>query len=137
MFRALEVSASGLLAQRLRMDTIAGNIAQVNTTENEHGEPEPFVRRLVLMQAVPVGSAGTTETYAVTAEVALDHATPFRKVYAPQHPHADEQGYVQYPNINMITEYVNALEAARAYEANLATMQMTRQLMENTLRLLG
>ncbi len=137
MFRTLDISASGLAAQRLRMDTIAGNIAHSHTTLNEDGEAEPFQRRLVVLEAAnerastPVGAVG------VQATVEIDTNSPPRKVYEPGHPHADPQGYVSYPNVNAITEFVNAMEASRAYEANISTMQVTRDMIESTFRLLG
>jgi flagellar basal-body rod protein FlgC len=138
MLRTLDISASGLAAQRLRMDTIAGNIAQSHTTLNEDGKAEPFQRRLVVLQAEQQ-SAGrdTNGGLGVTAEVEIDTQTPPRKVHAPGHPHADAEGNVAYPNINVVTEFVNAMEAARAYEANLTAMQMTRDMIESTFKLLG
>jgi flagellar basal-body rod protein FlgC len=136
MFRTLEISASGLAAQRLRLDTIAGNIAQAQTTENEQGEHEPFQRRLVVLEAVSTAPDGEG-TPGVKATVEIDTVTPPRKVHQPGHPHADADGYVSYPNVNSITEFVNAMEASRAYEANLATMQFTRDMIDSTFRLLG
>lgn len=137
MFRTLDVSASGLAAQRLRMDTIAGNIAHSHTTQNENGEPSPFQRRLVVLEAQPEAIAGTTRGVGVTATVDVDTQTPPRKVHDPGHPHADAEGNVSYPNVNVITEFVNAMEASRAYEANISTMQVTRDMIETTYKLLG
>jgi len=137
MLRTLDISASGLAAQRLRMDTIAGNLAHVNTTQNEDGKHQPFQRRLVVLQAEPTTTGREHGGAGVIAEVEIDKKTPPRMVHAPGHPHADAQGNVAYPNINVITEFVNAMEATRAYEANLTTMQMTREMMENTFKILG
>src|SRR5437762_9730114 len=109
MFRTLEISASGLQAQRTRMDVIAGNIAHAQTTVNEDGKPEPFQRRIVVLAAQPDAPNHDSGGQAVHAEIDLDMATPPRKVYSPGHPHADSNGYVNYPNINVITEFVNAL----------------------------
>ncbi len=136
MFRTLDVSASGLAAQRLRIDTIAGNIAHSHTTQNEKGEASPFQRRLVVLEAQN-NAAAQTRGVGVTATVDVDTQTPPRKVLDPGHPHADAQGYVSYPNVNVITEFVNAMEASRAYEANVSTMQVTRDMIETTYKLLG
>jgi len=137
MFRTLDISASGLAAQRLRMDTIAGNIANSHTTQNEDGKVEPFQRRLVVLQAQPDSSGHEGQGMGVTAEVDIDKKTPPRLVHAPGHPHADANGNVAYPNVNVITEFVNAMEATRAYEANLTAMQMTREMIEGTFKILG
>lgn len=136
MFRTLDVSASGLVAQRVRIDTIAGNIAHSHTTQDENGNPSPFQRRLVVLEAQADAAAQSRGT-GVTAKVETDTQTPPRKVLDPGHPHADAEGYVSYPNVNPITEFVNAMEASRAYEANISAMQVTRDMIENTFRLLG
>lgn len=136
MFRTLDVSASGLAAQRVRIDTIAGNIAHSHTTQDEHGNPSPFQRRLVVLEA-QTDQVSAARGVGVTAKVEVDTQTPPRKVLDPGHPHADAEGYVSYPNVNAITEFVNAMEASRAYEANISTMQVTRDMIENTFRLLG
>ncbi|HET6424295.1 MAG TPA: flagellar basal body rod protein FlgC [Planctomycetaceae bacterium] len=136
MFRTLDVSASGLAAQRVRIDTIAGNIAHSHTTQDEQGNPSPFQRRLVVLEA-QTDQVSAARGVGVTAKVEVDTQTPPRKVLDPGHPHADADGYVSYPNVNAITEFVNAMEASRAYEANISTMQVTRDMIENTFRLLG
>ncbi len=132
MFKTLEISASGLQAQRTRIDTIAGNVAQAQTTVNEDGKPEPFQRRIVELTSQPDGKGGQK----VQAEVSIDTKTMPRVVFDPGHPHAVD-GYVKYPNINVVTEFVNALEASRAYEANLAAMDVTKGMVQNTFRILG
>ena len=137
MFRTLEISASGLQAQRTRMDVVAGNIAQAQTTLNEDGKPEPFQRRIVALAAQTDGPGQKTGGQGVQAEIELDTQSPPRKVLDPGHPHADADGYVSYPNINVITEFVNALEASRAYDANLTAMDVTKDMVENTFRILA
>jgi len=134
MFHSLDVSTSALVAQRHRMDTIAANIANLNTTRDEHGEPTPFQRRLVTFQAKEMtGGAGL----GVVHKVEVDDESPPRKVYQPTHPDADADGNVLFPNINQVTEFVNALEAGRAYEANIAAIEMAKQMMQQTLRILA
>jgi flagellar basal-body rod protein FlgC len=136
MFRTLNITASGLTAQRLRMDTVAGNIAHSHTTMDEQGNMSPFQRRMVVFEAQ---SAQTQPSrgLGVVAKVETDTETLPRKIHDPGHPHADAQGYVTYPNINVINEFVNALEATRAYEANLSTMQVTRNMIDSTFRLIS
>jgi flagellar basal-body rod protein FlgC len=137
MFRTLDISASGLQAQRTRMDVIAGNIAHAQTTVNEDGKPGPFQRRIVVLAAQPDAPRNEGGGQGVQAEIGIDANNPPRKVFSPGHPHADSNGYVNYPNINIITEFVNALEASRAYEANLTAMDVTKDMVQNTFRILA
>ena len=134
MFDSLDISASALLAQRTRMDTIAGNIANMNTTRNTRGEPVPYRRRFAVFasgQADAPGKGGVS-----VSNIEIDHS-PFRKEYQPNHPDADREGYVSFPNIDLAVEYVNALEASRAYEANVTAMEVSKAMMNASLRLLA
>lgn len=137
MSNSLDVSLSGLVAQRQRMNTIAGNIANVNTTQDAQGNPSPFRRRLITF--APDAEAFDAESGALGVKYRLetDYETPFRKVYDPGHAHADEDGNVLYPNINLIIESINMMEAARAYEANLAAIEMTNQMADQSYRILA
>ncbi|MBW3539658.1 MAG: flagellar basal body rod protein FlgC [Planctomycetes bacterium] len=136
MLKTIDISTSGLVAQRQRMNAIAGNIANVNTTRDAEGNAVPFQRRLVTFR-----TAGETEREtggtAVDYHVEIDTATPPRRVYQPGHPDADADGYVNYPNVSLITEFVNALEAGRAYEANIAAIEMAKNIAELSLRILA
>lgn len=136
MIRAIDITRSALVAQRVRMDVIAGNLANAFTTAQADGRIEPYRRRVALLAPqAPDGGPGVH-----VAKVALD-PSEFRLVYDPGHPHAirsgPQAGYVRYPNVDLTTEYVDALEAARAYEANLATMNVTRGMIRETLQLFG
>jgi flagellar basal-body rod protein FlgC len=134
MFDVLDMGASGLQAQRTRMDTIAGNIVNANTTRNAQGQPIPYRRRFVLFAP---GQAGNPEQPGVRVqEIRLDQS-PFQKRYEPGHPDADADGYVKYPNIDLAMEYVNALEASRAYEANVTMMEVSKQMLNASLRLIA
>ncbi len=135
MLRTLDISASGLSAQRLRMDTIAGNIAHSHTTMDESGKISPFQRRMVILESQ--SDSSSQHGVGVQGHVETDQQTLPRKIYEPGHPHADAQGYVTYPNINVINEFVNAIEATRAYEANLSAMQITRGMIDSTFKLIG
>jgi flagellar basal-body rod protein FlgC len=135
MLRTLDISRSALVAQRERMNVIAGNIANANTTRNAKGEPEAFQRRYVeFFSESSRGRKGETE---VGFRVHVDQATGPRLVHDPGHPDADpESGMVAFPEINLMNEFADAVLASRAYEANTSAIQMTRQMAEQTLRLL-
>jgi flagellar basal-body rod protein FlgC len=134
MFHALNVSTTGLVAQRHRMDTIAGNIANLNTTRDAEGNLSPFQRQIVVFQAQndepAEGGAG------VKFEVLTDPEARVRKVADPEHPDAVD-GFVSYPDISLNTEFVNALEASRAYEANIAAIDATKAMISQALRILA
>src|SRR5437588_12557069 len=115
MFDALDISSSGLSAQRVRLDTIAANIANLNTTRDASGNPNPYRRRFAVFAPGHPHNPGAPGVH--VAAIQQDDAA-FRKVHDPSHPDADKEGNVLYPNIDLSVEYVNALEASRAYEAN-------------------
>ena len=126
LFQAFDIAASGMTAQRFRMDTIAENLANVNTTRTEEGEP--YRRKIVLFeekQLNPVFSR-TLEDYmnsyhgngVKVSRIFEDTETDFTMVYDPSHPDADENGYVRYPNVDSITEMTNLIDSSRAYQAN-------------------
>ncbi|HOQ38457.1 MAG TPA: flagellar basal body rod protein FlgC [Acetivibrio sp.] len=135
-FSSLDISASGLTAQRLRMDTISQNIANVNTTRTENGQP--YRRKTVLFEeksgSVPFSdylsksisdrSAGS----GVRVTAIVEDQSPFRREYDPGHPDADEEGYVLKPNIDIITEMVNMISATRAYEANVTSINTSKDM---------
>jgi len=136
MLRALDISRSALVAQRERMNIIAGNIANVNTTRNAKGEPEAFQRRYVECFSESTHGKKNVESE-VGFRVHVDQSTGPRLVHDPGHPDADpETGYVAFPEINLVNEFADAVLASRAYEANTSAIQMTRQMAEQTLRLL-
>ncbi|MGE5609848.1 MAG: flagellar basal body rod protein FlgC [Bacillota bacterium] len=134
MFDALDISSSALVAQRARLDTVAGNIANMNTTRDAKGEAAPYRRRFVVFSP---GQAENPSLPGVHVQKIAQDRSPFRKVYEPSHPDANKQGYVQYPNIDMAVEFVNALEASRAYEANVTVMEVTKSMINSSLRLLA
>jgi flagellar basal-body rod protein FlgC len=136
MFEVLDMGASGLQAQRTRMDTIANNILNANTTRNAKGEKVPYRRRFVLF-APGQGGEHSERAGVHVQQIEEDHTTEFRKQFQPGHPDADAQGYVQYPNVDIAMEYVNALEASRAYEANVTMMDVSKAMINASLRLLA
>lgn len=184
LFSTLDISASGLAAQRARMNVIAQNIANAGSTKTENGEP--YRRQVVDLEAVspggpqpgagampPVGAASaatagdalgaTPLTTDRDREAALDDETDaalpagppvpqpsavsggvrvarirpddseFQRIHDPSHPDADAEGYVRLPNVNMVNEMVDMMLAARAYEANLAVMTTSKDLLMRTL----
>lgn len=134
MLKTMDVSTSGLMAQRIRVMTIASNLANITSTRNEEGELKPYEPRFTVFQAMndvgPNGSAGV-----VVREIVRDDIAP-QRVFSPQHPDRDENGYIYLPNINMMTEFTDALEASRSYEANLGAMEVTKSMLNQTLRII-
>ena len=129
MFSAFNINASGLTAQRLRMDTISENVANANTTRTEDGTP--YRRKVVTFAqkgdqtsfSKVLGNArngyhGYSGQGVKVDGIYEDYNTEMNMVYDPSHPDADENGYVTYPNVNIITEMTNLIDASRAYEAN-------------------
>lgn len=135
MLRSLDISASGLTVQRHRMDVIAANLANVSTTRDAAGRPNPYRRQMALIQAAAV--RGAPEAVAPRPAGTVGDPTPFRLAFEPHHPDADEQGYVRYPNVDLMTETVDALAAARAYEANLAAIEATKSMIAAALRIIA
>ena len=134
MFDILDTSASALQAQRTRMDTIAGNIANMDTTHGVNGEKTPFRRRMVLLAP---GLADDPSRPGVHVQDIQQDQSPFIRKYDPGNPDAGSDGYVNYPNIDTTIEMVNALEASRAYEANITMMETTKAMINSSLRLLA
>ena len=134
MFDALDISGSALVAQRVRLDAIAGNIANMNTTRNVHGQIGPYQRRFAVFASGRAEDASLPGVHVRKIEMDM---SPGRKVYDPGHPDADASGHVLYPNIDLAVEYVDALEASRAYEASVTTMEVTKAMMAASLRLLA
>jgi flagellar basal-body rod protein FlgC len=135
MFEILDTGASALQAQRTRLDTIAANIANINTTRGPHGEKTPFRRRMVMFAAGQAGDPGRPGVH--VQEIKLD-PSPFIQKYDPGHPDADPKtGMMNLPNIDMTVEYVNGLEASRAYEASVTMMETAKSMFNSSLRLLA
>ena len=132
IFDAMRVSASGLTAERLRLDVIAGNLANANSTAGADGTP--FTRRLVVLEAAAPEAGGVSAGVRVAA--IADDPSPPRRVYDPAHPDADEQGYVSLPNVNPVSEMVDMIGASRAYEANVSALDAAKDIALKTLDLL-
>ncbi len=135
-FDVMNVTATGLSAQRLRMETVASNLANANTTRTPEGGP--YRRRDVVFEAVPAGSFRGALRSAMqsvrVARVVEDVRAPQQR-YEPGHPDADTRGFVAYPNVEPVTEMVNLLSASRSYEANVTVMEATKSLMLRALEI--
>ncbi|MFH1745713.1 MAG: flagellar basal body rod protein FlgC [Planctomycetota bacterium] len=134
MIGTFEVSSSAAVAQRTRLDVIAGNIANAQATRQADGTVEPYRRRFVtFMTGDGQGGPG------VHVEEVREDPSKFRLEYAPEHPDrllsGPNKDYVQLPNVNITMEYVDAMAAGRAYEANVAMMNLTRTMVQQALRL--
>ena len=142
LMNSLNISASGMSAQRTRMDIIAQNVANVNTTRDENGEP--YIRKTVVFaerananknfesyltaQKTGVSYKNQTGTGVKITSIVEDHVSAMKKVYDPSHPDADEEGYVTYPNVNTVTEMTNLIDASRSYEANVTAFNATKNM---------
>jgi len=131
-FTVLEVSASALDAQRQRMNVIASNMANVQSTRTEEGGP--YKRKDVVFSAAMLESNPVELEGVEVVEIATDN-TPPKVVHDPGHPDADKDGFVAMPNINIIEEMVNMMMAFRAYEASVSTFNMTKSMFMKTLEL--
>lgn len=124
MFRGLDTSATALTAERLRMDVISNNIANVNTTRTEDGGP--FRRQLCIFQARRPGGRWPFQERQMPQQIGsgvrvtsiMSDQAPFKLIHDPNHPDADKDGYVRMPNINIVHEMVDMITATRAYEGN-------------------
>jgi flagellar basal-body rod protein FlgC len=133
---AFAISASGLRAQRLRMDVIAANLANAQSTRTPEGGP--YRRREVVLEAVSASERfsdvlGEASGDAVRVARVVSDDEPPRIVFDPGHPDADATGYVAFPNVNVVAEMVDLMTATRAYEANVAAINATKRLLEATL----
>ena len=143
MFSAIDTSASGLTAERLRMDVISNNIANVNTTRTEDGAP--FRRKLCIFQSRrprgrwPFQDRKKPQVPGKGVRVAkiMEDMAPFKMEYDPNHPDADSEGYVRRPNINIVHEMVDMITATRAYEANVTSINSAKDMVNAALNIGG
>lgn len=140
MFDVFSISASGMEAQRVRMNVIASNMANVETTRTDSGGP--YRRKDVLMESQSMGGFGdylTASMNGTGAEVrvtgVVEDARPLKVAYEPNHPDADEKGYVSYPNINVVEEMVNMISASRSFEANVTAFRAAKEMAAKALEI--
>ena len=129
-FTAFNVSATALSAQRIRMNVVSSNLANVNSTETPEGGP--YRRRDVVFAAEPAESSFNRilkdKIRQVNVTEIVEDNRPLRTVYDPYHPNADKNGYVFYPNVNLIEEMVNMISSQRSYEANVGVIKATKSM---------
>ncbi len=129
--RGLDISGSALTAQRLRMDVIASNIANAETTRGRqvNGQWEPYTRKMVVLQSQRSFAEtlhGVQVGEGVRATRIVNDPTPYKLMYQPEHPDADAQGFVRLPNVDMLKEMVDMMQATRAYEANVTALNASK-----------
>lgn len=129
MFRAMDISGSGLTAQRQRLDAIAENIANVETTRTPEGGP---YRRLRVLLAASDEAGGGVQVVGIVPQPG-----PLKLVHDPSHPDADADGNVQMPNVELAVEMVDLVAASRAYEANSRALRVTREMSRDALDMMS
>lgn len=133
MYGSLDISTSGMIAQRTRMAVIANNIANVNSIQNSKGEYEPYLRRAAILSAA--GTSGELKGVQIS-DIEIQQGA-LKPAWRPGHPNADADGNIMVPDIDTTSEWVNGLEASRAYEANVVAAEATKSMMAQALRLLA
>lgn len=130
LFLAMDISSSGMTAQRLRMDTIASNIANTQTTRTPQGGP--YRRKEVIFASILTRKK---EGMGVKVVDIVSDVSPLRLVYNPQHPDANPQGYVAMPNVDIITEMIDMISATRSYEANITAFKSAQIMVDKSLEI--
>ena len=146
MYAALGISATGLAAERLRMDVIANNLANADST---NGVGDAYRRKVVQMAQAPDGAQfalprpagiestdGAADLHGVSVTAIVEDPTPLRRVYEPGHPEADADGYVTRPNVDAVTEMVDMVAATRAFQANVTAFEATKMMAKDALRII-
>lgn len=136
IYDSLKISTTALSAERERMNVIANNLANINTTRGPDGEP--YKRKYVVFETLLDNSNNTgspSEKGVKVAEIVSDQR-PFKKIYKPGHPDADKDGYVSMPNVDMVEENVDLLSASRAYNANLSVLKAAKSTIKKMLELI-
>ncbi|OXB94502.1 flagellar basal body rod protein FlgC [Parageobacillus galactosidasius] len=146
IFQSLDITASALTAQRLRMNVISSNMANVDTTRARfvNGQWEPYRRKLVVMEPRQEGFSTYLQTAmnsrasvgnGVKVTKIMEDQTPFKLVYDPSHPDADRDGYVRLPNVDPLKEMVDLISATRSYEANVTVFNATKGMLMKALEI--
>ena len=142
VFKSCGVNASGMTAERYRMDIISQNVANANTTRTEDGTP--YKRKIVTFHEKTTDPTSFGTIFAKSrgmdvgdgvrvSHIYEDNISEMKRVYDPSHPDADENGYVMYPNVNIITEMTNLIDASRSYEANATAFEAAKAMTQQGL----
>ncbi|XJZ28493.1 flagellar basal body rod protein FlgC [Bacillota bacterium Lsc_1132] len=148
IFQSLNTTASALTAQRLRMDVISSNMANVDTTRANlvNGKWEPYRRKTVVLepkeggfssylQVAMNGGSGAAGNGVMVSKIEEDTTTPFKMVYDPENPDANQNGYVQLPNVDPLREMTDLISATRSYEANVTVLNASKGMMMKALEI--
>lgn len=150
IFQGLNITASALTAQRLRMDVISSNMANVDTTRGKfiNGEWQPYTRKMVVTQANEQSRFSSMLNHAMKTSQAnaaigngvkvtriVEDTAPYKLVYQPEHPDANEEGYVQMPNVDPLKEMVDLMSATRSYEANVTVFNANKSMLMKALEI--
>lgn len=136
LFRSIDATTSGLAAQRVRMDVVSANVANIDTTRTPEGDG-PYQRHVVRFASggspVPFSKlvqrfTGQADTGIVVTQVAIDDVSPTRQAYDPAHPDADADGFVELPNVDLVTEMTDLTSANRSYQANATVLNALKQM---------
>ncbi|WP_174522642.1 flagellar basal body rod protein FlgC [Alkalihalobacillus trypoxylicola] len=146
IFNSMNTSATALTAQRFRMDVVSANMANAETTRGQmvNGEWQPYRRKMVTLS--PNSNQGFSSFLStamnneqvgqgVRVSSIVEDTTPFKLIYNPEHPDADEQGYVSMPNVDPLREMVDLMSATRSYEANITTMNASKNMLLKALEI--
>ena len=128
LFNVFNIAGSGMAAQSQRLNVVASNLANADSTTSADGTP--YRAKQVVFTAVPMGSS---DTQGVRVERVAEDTSPMRMVYDPKHPMADAKGYVSMPNVNVVDEMVNMISASRSYQNNVDVLNTSKTLLIKTL----
>lgn len=132
LFNVFQVSSSAMTAQSMRLNTVASNLANADSIVSSDGKP--YRAKQVVFEATPIGNVGDASKGVRVTQVVED-ASPYRMVYDPKNPAADEKGYVAFPNVNVVEEMTNMISASRSYQTNVEVMNTAKTMMMHTLQI--
>ncbi len=141
LIKCMDIAASGMTSQRTRLNIITMNLANANTTKTPEGTP--YRRKTAIFRTVPINNTFEErlqntldkKIYGVEVKKIVPVDTEFKKIYDPTHPDADKMGYVSLPNVNLVEEMVNMLDANRAYEANASAIRAAKDMATKALEI--
>ena len=126
LFSSISISATGLSAERLRMDIISSNISNINTTRTENGGP--YKRKVAVFKENLDNEISKSNLGGVEVAEIVEDNSPLKRVYDPNHPDADEEGFVLMPNVNILNEMADLIVATRSYEANVTALNASKSM---------
>jgi flagellar basal-body rod protein FlgC len=132
LFNVFQVSSSAMTAQSMRLNTVASNLANADSVIDSDGQA--YRAKHVVFQATPMGNMGDISKGVRVTQIVED-ASPPRLVYDPKNPAANEQGYVAFPNVNVVEEMTNMISASRSYQTNVEVMNTAKTMMLRTLQI--